>query len=333
MSPAGPPFDDPSADLILRSTDGVDFRVFKNILSLASKPLAEKVIKTETEDADGVRVVKFAQDSKFLDIVLRLLYPVLPPSVSLQDVRLLAEFAEYFDVGALKRVIERELDAYADFDSIGVYSIAVTYNYLLSAGKAVQLSLLRPISDLKPRLLESSTAENPYTELIKYHAACGDAASAVASDRKWFPPWEQWGRLIWTSNFDGSSNIRCKTCAAPDFINEPPIQIFWPQTYDRDTERSDDPQKRTRFAPWRLWDYLRRSSSVLAHHPNSKVVTEEEFVMQSQFDCPSCPRGTREDILEFSRIFATEIEKAIEQVPLPDIEDKDEDMDSPSPFD
>jgi hypothetical protein len=311
MSPADPPFDDPSADLILRSTDGVDFRVFKNILSLASKPLADKVVKTE--DADGVQVVKFAQDSKFLDIVLRHLYPVPPTAVTLPDVRLLAEFAEYYDVNALEPRIVSYLKDTLEGDPIGVYSIAVTYDHLDIAAKAARLSLQLPISDLKSQLLENSTAD-PYRELIKYHAACGDAASAVASDRKWFPPWEQWGRLIWTSNSDGSSNIRCTNCAAPDFINELPVQIFWPQTHDRDTERSEEPLKRTRFAPWRVWDYLRRSSSVLAHHPTSKAVTEEEFVMDSRFDCSNCILGTREDILEFSRIFAMEVEKAIEQV-------------------
>jgi BTB/POZ domain len=313
MPPAGPPFDDPSADLILRSNDGVDFHVFKIILSLASKPLAEKFIKSE--DADGVRVVEFTQDSKFLDLVLRHLYPVPLPGVTWREVRPLAEFAEYFDVKALKPMIERYLeDDYLKGDPVLVYSIAVTYGYPYVAAKAARLSLQLHISDLKMRLMKNSTAGPPYWELVKYHTACGVAASAVASDRKWFPPWEKWGRLIWTSNFDGSSNIRCETCATPDFIYEPPIQIFWPQTYDRDTERSDDPQKRTRFAPGRLWTYLERSSSVLAHHPTSKEVTEEEFVMASRFHCSWCIPGTREDILEFSRIFAMEVEKAIEQV-------------------
>jgi hypothetical protein len=311
--PASPPFDNDQADLILRSTDGVDFHVFKTILSLASQPLADKVNNSEDEH-DGVRVVKFAQDSKVLDFVLRHLYPVPPPAtVTLPDVRLLAEFAEDFEVNALESMIVRYLKDALEGDPIGVYSIAVTYDHKDIAAKAARLSLQSPISALQSSELEVAIAE-PYSELIKYHAACGNAASAVAFDRKWFPPWGQWGRLIWTSNHDGSSNIRCSNCAAPDFVNEPPVQFFWPQTQDRDTVPSSDPLKRTRFAPWRLWNYLQRSSSVLAHHPTSKAVTGEDFVMKSPFDCSNCPLGTRENILEFSRIFAMEVEKAIEKV-------------------
>jgi len=37
ISKAGPPFDRPDADIILRSTDGVEFHTFKSILSLASQ--------------------------------------------------------------------------------------------------------------------------------------------------------------------------------------------------------------------------------------------------------------------------------------------------------
>jgi hypothetical protein len=289
MSPAGPPFHDPSADLILRSTDGVDFRVSKNILSSASQALATKA----NSSIQGV--VNFAQDSETLDFILRHLYPVpLPTPVTLSQVSLLAEFAKFFNVMALESLIVRYLTDALDDDPIGVYSIAITYGHKDTAEKAARSSLKHSIPDLLSSRLEITGRS--YKDIIKYHAACGVAASAVASDRKWFPPWEQWGRLIWTSNFDGSSNIRCKTCAAPDFINEPPIQIFLPQTPDRDTKQSDDPQKRTRFAPWRLWDYLRRSSSVLAHHPTSKAVTKDDFVMESRSDCSDCILGTREHL-------------------------------------
>ncbi|KAH9975839.1 hypothetical protein BGW80DRAFT_1250716 [Lactifluus volemus] len=307
--PAGPPFDDRAADLTLRTTDGVDFRVSKNILSFASQALANKA-------NSGVRgVVDFAQDSESLDFALRHIYPVpLPTHVTLSQVRLLAEFAKKFEVKALESLIARYLTDALDDDPIGVYSIAITYGHNDIAANAARSSLKHSIFDLLSSQLEI-TGES-YKDIIKYHAECGAAASAVAFERKWFPPWDQWGRLIWTSNSDGSSNIRCPNCATSDPVCELPVQSFWPAKQNFDF-RDNNPLKRTRLAPWRLWNYLQRSSSILAHHPTAKAVSEEGFVLEKPFDCSSCPLGTREDILEFSRIFAMEVEKAVEKVSLP----------------
>jgi BTB/POZ domain len=297
LKPAGHPFDDNQADLILRSNDDVDFRVFKIILSLSSQPLAEKVNNSD-ENQNGVRVVKFSQDSKVLDFVLRHLYPVSPPeTVTLADVRLLAEFAEYFEVDALDSMIVRYLKDALEDDPIGVYAIAVTYDHLEVAAKAARLSLQLPISALQSSQLETS-AVGPYRELIKYHAACGDAASAVASGREWFPSWDQ-GRLIWTLECRNTSDLLCKTCATQDPFSRTLV------------EKSGFTSRR--FGPWCLWNYLHRSASVLLHDPTAAAVTKQDFVLQF-CNCPGCPVGVREDMLAFSRIFATEIEKAVRQV-------------------
>jgi hypothetical protein len=303
---AGPPFDDLTADLTLRSIDGVHFSVSKKIISFASQALANKANNV----VEGV--VEFSLDSEILDFVLRHLYPVpIPTPVTLSQVRLLAEFAKYFEVRALEFVIVRYLTDALDDDPIGVYSIAITYGHKDTAAKAARSSLKHSIFDLLSSQ-EEITAES-YKDITKYHAECGVVASAVAFERKWFPPWADWGRLIWTSNSDGTSNIRCLNCATADPICELPVQSFWPKKQDFDF-RDLNPLKRTRLAPWRLWNYLQRSSSVLAHHPTAKAVSEEGFVLDRPFDCSSCPLGTREDILEFSRIFAMEVEKAVEEV-------------------
>ena len=76
------PFDHAKADIVLCSSDNVDFRVFKLFLSLAS-PVFETlfVIPQPVEESegqeirDGLAVVPVAEDSKTLHALLHFCYP------------------------------------------------------------------------------------------------------------------------------------------------------------------------------------------------------------------------------------------------------------------
>ncbi|KAI0255768.1 hypothetical protein BJV78DRAFT_1119142, partial [Lactifluus subvellereus] len=187
---ANAPFDDSRADLTLRSGDGVHFRIFKIILSLASPVFADMFSIPEpestSEGAHGVpTVVTVSEDSKSLDLSLRHLYPVPSPTgVGLREARILAEFARKYQVDALESVITRHLTDAIEDDPAGVYAIAVTYGHKDIGAKAARAALKLPISRLQSPQLQCITA-GLYVELIQYHIACGKAASAVTSERKW----------------------------------------------------------------------------------------------------------------------------------------------------
>ncbi|KAI0255773.1 hypothetical protein BJV78DRAFT_1173209 [Lactifluus subvellereus] len=187
---ANAPFDDTRADVILRSSDGVNFRVFKIILSLASPIFADMFSipqPTPNEFHTEPPVVTLSEDSKTLDFALRHLYPVEHPTeIELRDACTLIEFARKYQVKALGPVIARSLTDAIESDPTGVYATAVTYGEADIAIKAARSSLKRPISHLKPSQLQCATAVL-YGELIRYHIACGEAASAVTSQREWFP--------------------------------------------------------------------------------------------------------------------------------------------------
>ncbi|EGN96989.1 hypothetical protein SERLA73DRAFT_140858 [Serpula lacrymans var. lacrymans S7.3] len=76
------PFDHPKADIILRSSDNVDFRVFKLFLSLAS-PFFEAMFElpqpspesSGDEVKDGLAVISVTEDSSTLNTFLRFCYP------------------------------------------------------------------------------------------------------------------------------------------------------------------------------------------------------------------------------------------------------------------
>ncbi|KZT69327.1 hypothetical protein DAEQUDRAFT_765631 [Daedalea quercina L-15889] len=89
---ASPPFDDPNADLILRSSDGVDFLVLRDILRFASPVFADMVAVGHTrpqavggphaqddELRDGCPVVPVQEDSDTLDSLLRIVFPQEDP--------------------------------------------------------------------------------------------------------------------------------------------------------------------------------------------------------------------------------------------------------------
>ncbi|KAF8986378.1 hypothetical protein BDQ17DRAFT_1315431 [Cyathus striatus] len=74
------PFNDEKADLILRSSDGVDFYVYKVILSLASNFFQDMFSLPQPEN-DGRQSVDMPEHSITLDAILRLCYPVKDPII------------------------------------------------------------------------------------------------------------------------------------------------------------------------------------------------------------------------------------------------------------
>lgn len=93
---ASSPFDHMKADVILRSSDGVDLRVFKLFLSLAPPffetlfdlPQPSEGTNTDMEIRDGLPVIPVSEDRKTLDSLLRFCYPcILAEDPVLEDFR------------------------------------------------------------------------------------------------------------------------------------------------------------------------------------------------------------------------------------------------------
>ncbi|KAL1941207.1 hypothetical protein VTO73DRAFT_7419 [Trametes versicolor] len=96
------PFDLPTADLILRTSDLVDFRVHSQVLGLASAffaamlALPEPTIGTphpSTHDTDAASkdapVIPVSEDSTTLELLLRLVYPMPKPHAQMEDAQMM----------------------------------------------------------------------------------------------------------------------------------------------------------------------------------------------------------------------------------------------------
>ncbi|KAI5980460.1 hypothetical protein F5J12DRAFT_732678 [Pisolithus orientalis] len=116
-----PPFDHVKADVILRSSDGVDFRIFRLFLSLASPffetlldlPQPSEETDTDMEIKDGLPVIPVSEDSKTLDSLLRFCYPcTLAEDPVLEDFRELIyvlDAAKKYSLDAIQQAVRKSL--------------------------------------------------------------------------------------------------------------------------------------------------------------------------------------------------------------------------------
>ena len=313
------PFDDPQADLILQSSDEVHFRVFKLILSLAS-PIFKDMFSIPSPPSkkpdDEVQVVHLTEHSTALDVFLRHMYPVRSPNGDkLLYASILAEFARKYQVESLDVSITAYLKDSIERDPVGVYAIAVTYGYNDVRTSAARSCLRLPSSGLLSSYLRCATAEH-ISDLMRYHAACGEAASAVAaSDRTWFSALDVNGFFAAQRRHD--SGTTCQSCSMPDVTD--PSSTYVEGQPSRRLDDSLTPAKPAgwtgRAAPRCMWNYLHRSALVLAHHPSVEAITTEAFVLKFNL-CDSCAQSMRGHLLQISVFLAWEVRRAVEQVGL-----------------
>jgi hypothetical protein len=75
------PSDASDANLVIRSSDLVNFKVHKSILAMASpffKDLLSLPQPPDSESVDGLPVVRLSEDSELLSTLVSMLYPLRP---------------------------------------------------------------------------------------------------------------------------------------------------------------------------------------------------------------------------------------------------------------
>ena len=311
-SPAVPPklakapFDDSRADVILRSSDGVDFRVFQIILSLVSPVFVDKFntarssfptaqeILNRTPGAAGLPMAYLDEDSETLDLALRHCYPTRSPELSsLRDAQVLLQFAHKYKVDAFGPSLTHFLAGAVKDDPVRVYALASKYQYEDISSDAARACLDLPLSRLTSPELPPVIMDK-YQQLIRYHSSCGEAAMAVTLRQESLASWY---KLFSTWHFCMGEDSTCSK----------------PRDNAQDRQVSDPKSSMSPSPPSYVWNYLHRSALVLAYHPSVEAVTAEDFVLKD-IDCPACMRVRRTKMLEFSRDFGVEVKKAIEQV-------------------
>ncbi|TFY77684.1 hypothetical protein EWM64_g6328 [Hericium alpestre] len=130
------PFHDKAADIILRSSDHIDFHTHSVILSFASPVFKDMILSHQKADAgsaaDGnaghATIINVSENSRILNFVLRRCYPAhVPPLTQLNDAHLVLAAGVKYGIDIVRDYVATALIELVDQDILGVLSIALRY--------------------------------------------------------------------------------------------------------------------------------------------------------------------------------------------------------------
>ena len=190
---AADPFNSRDADVILLSSDGVEFKVHKKLIRLGSRVLSELIPLAQppppppppSTPARRHRkqrpVLPLADSSDVLDLFLRFLYPIPEPPTTLNDVYPLLELATKYGAPSVAARMRPHLlrpDHLAG-DPYVIYALAAYAGMPDIAAVAARHTLPHPIpSTLKLTGMAQGSALVP---LLVYRRRCEAAARSVVA--------------------------------------------------------------------------------------------------------------------------------------------------------
>ncbi|KAH9967175.1 hypothetical protein BC827DRAFT_572321 [Russula dissimulans] len=296
----GPPFDDADADIVLRSSDRVEFLVYKVILSKASpffKTMFSLPQPAMDTPQDSRPIIDLTEDSRALAIVLSAIYPcstVMAESHPLNDLVAALAMTEKYEMAAAVsgRLLQDFTNAVTLCDTpFEAFYAAFSHRLREAARVAARASLKYPLTlDELGEKLPDLNGHALHT-LWKFHRACSSAAAAlVIKDREL--AWIELGERCW---WFYSSTCHC--------------------------EKKDKyylgPEKRPWWGPADWSSYFDSARKALQKRPCSEAVTHREIFDSSisRTKCRECLASIR-GLPEFSRYLGEEVERIVSNVPL-----------------
>jgi len=192
---ASAPFDHPDADVIIRSSDNVDFRTFRVFLSVASpvfrdmfrlpQPPAEN---NDNDTKDGLPIVRLTEGSKTLETLFSMCYPmtlvnpVVAAPEELEDTKLLMEAALKYEVAMVEEQARTWLIAlrFLKKDPVMIYIIACQWNLEKEARVAARFAIGHAIHK-KPLEKElDMMTKREFQALLQYIVRCNAAMAKYA---------------------------------------------------------------------------------------------------------------------------------------------------------
>lgn len=306
---AAPPFNKRSADVILRSSDHVDFRVRQSILAEAS-PIFESMFslpqipenrkrkeRDEAEYRDGIQVVGTSEGSRVLDALLRFCYPVEDPLLPTLKVTCeVLEAARKYDMAYVVAQTKKQFLSRAAQQPLQAYIVAVTRGWVEEMREAARCTLRREMrwdSYIPEMELISAGA---WFRLRAYHSACSEAVSRLVDTTQ---PNEEGAVLDWLT----TTQWPWFNCVCADGAAQKPYGAA---------------RIPCRSAAW-FEDYMKDMKQRLRERPHRTTVVESD-AGEEQLDnapCKTCltQKASRKAYLkEFEGLLIQEIDKVISKV-------------------
>lgn len=299
------PFDDPRADIILRSSDKqpVYFRTFRLLLSLASPFFSllftlpqPSIAYHDDEIADGLPVVPMAEDKRTLQFLLGLCYPIsvhepLPLS-SLSDFQMVTEAAVKFEMEGVQKHLRQEIVAprFIESQPLRVFAIALRYGWETQGREAARYTLRHSLSAPFVAELEYISAA-AYHRLQEYHWTCGQVGSSRV--------------LVHIMNADPDDGWVWFTCqACPRARDDNSDGTWWTSIW--------------KPKPRKWWvDWIRGVAEEVQKLPWGETAKKYDLINQAVKEtecCPTCAKRALKDLEGYSQILSVDIEKAVSMV-------------------
>lgn len=299
---ASSPFDHAQADIILRSSDNVDFCVFKLFLSLASSffetafSLPQPTSQVE-EVEDGLPIVPVAEDSKTLDAFLRFCYPCTlaedPVLTDFRDILNVLEASKKYTLDAIEKAILKTLfqPSVLEKDSLRCFAIACRAHLPDEGRLAARYSLREP---LIPEWFEEIKllTSTDLLMLLRYHQECAKEVQILRWDLSWIKQkYPEWTVIPWM--FGRSCGCPKSTTGTYMPLGRAPV-LWWENFMNQAfTSLSDKP------FPDTVREEVEKAISWHDHH-------------SCQYCAPLIPAGMR----EFGTLFADKVDELLSTVQL-----------------
>ncbi|KAI0779444.1 hypothetical protein C8Q74DRAFT_692093 [Fomes fomentarius] len=143
------PFDDADANIIVRSSDGVDFRLYKNVLAKASPVFRDMFTlpassSSSSESPEDPQTISLSENAETLDALFRLCYPVEHPVfTAFEHVRAVLEAAEKYDMTSLVGNLEEYFVPFLDSEPLRTYATG----YFLQSREIARAAAKRLLED------------------------------------------------------------------------------------------------------------------------------------------------------------------------------------------
>ena len=293
---AAAPFDHAKADIILRSSDKSDFRVFKLFLSLAS-PFFETLFELpqptqaseDQEIKDGLAVIYMPENSKTLDILLRFCYPcTLAEDPKLEVLKDVIDVLEKKVLQALSN--PQILVAHP----LRCFAIARRGRARKETLLAAKYTLMQPLIPLWFQEIDLITAGD-LLALLSYHQKCGDAAYALRYNLSRIK--SHYGSRQACAWLSGKSSTSSGDCKCLKILSG--YQVF----------ELKSPQ-------W--WeDFMEGIFVALRDWPCSATVerfTAATVQQVKALNCPACSVNVAQGMREFSELLSKKVEVVVSKV-------------------
>ena len=191
------PFHHPDGDIIIRSSDGIHFRMMKLLLSLAS-PIFKDMFslpRSADENIDeflhGLPIVDLTESSRTIENLLSSCYPAIYGKTSglqgLSDVSALLEAAKKYEMEETGRAVVPFLTKpqFLAQEPLRVFAIACRYKLdaeaILAAKHTLHRSILEDKYSQESEMIDGGTLYR----VLQYRNECAEAAMKVAKIHTW----------------------------------------------------------------------------------------------------------------------------------------------------